>query len=319
MLLSRLVAVKLLVSLMILGAGVVSGQEYPNKPVRIITSAAGGLNDILGRLIAQGISGPLGQPVIVENRPSGVIPGETVAKAPADGYTTLFTGGSLWTGPLLEKTPYDPVKDFAAITLVSNAPSLLLVHPSVPVKSVKELIALAKAKPGALNNGSVGTGATSHLSAELFKSMAGVNIVRIPYSTNASLFADMVSGQVQLTFGLASLFMQYVKAGKLKALAVSSTNPSPLFPGLPTIAAAVPGYETGTVQAMFAPANTPSTAINRLNQEIVRVLNRADVKQQLLSMGLEAIPSSPEKLATTMNAEIARMSKVIKDAGITAK
>src|SRR3990170_1805340 len=168
----------------VLDAGVVSGQDYPNKPIRIVTSSVGGGTDFVARQIAQGISGPLGQQVIVDNRPSGVIPGETVAKAAPDGYTLLAAGGILWMGPLIQKTPYDAVRDFSPISLTARSPNVLVVHPSLPVKSVKELIALARARPGDLNYGSAGQGGSSHLAAELFKSMAGVNIVRIAYKGN---------------------------------------------------------------------------------------------------------------------------------------
>ena len=307
------------IGMLVLGAGGIYAQIFPSKPIRIVTTAVGGANDLLSRIVAQEISGPLGQQVIVENRPSGVIPGEIVSKAPADGYVLLFSGSSLWILPLMQsKIPYDPVKDFSPITFVSSAPSILLVHPSVPVKSVKELIALAKANPRALNYSSVGAGATSHLSAELFKSMTGVDIVRIPYASNNALITDLISGQTQLTFGLISLFMPHVKSGKLRALAVSSAQPSALFPGLPPIAATVPGYESVSMQGMFAPAKTPTAVINRLNQELVRVLNRADVKERFLGIGLEAAPSSPDQFETAIKSEMVLVGKVIRDARITA-
>ena len=320
MLLARFIMWSFSIGMLVLGAGGIYAQIFPSKPIRIVTTAVGGANDLLSRIVAQEISGPLGQQVIVENRPSGVIPGEIVSKAPADGYVLLFSGSSLWILPLMQsKIPYDPVKDFSPITFVSSAPSILLVHPSVPVKSVKELIALAKANPRALNYSSVGAGATSHLSAELFKSMTGVDIVRIPYASNNALITDLISGQTQLTFGLISLFMPHVKSGKLRALAVSSAQPSALFPGLPPIAATVPGYESVSMQGMFAPAKTPAVIIRRLNEAIVRVLIQPDVKQKLAAIGAEVVANSPQQAAATVKGEMTRMGKVIKDAGIRAE
>ncbi len=225
--------------IMFLGAGFVSGQNYPTKPVRIVTSGIGGGNDFVSRLIAQGVSGPLGQQVIVDNRPSGVIPGDIVAKAPPDGYTVLIASGSLWILTLLQdNVPYDPVRDFAPISSIDRDSNVLVVIPSLPAKSVKELIALAKARPGELNYASTATGASGHLSAELFKAMAGVNIVRIPYKGNAQAFTDLIGSQaqVQLMFPSAGSVATHVKSDRLRALAVTAAQPSALFPGLPTVA-----------------------------------------------------------------------------------
>src|SRR3990172_4370212 len=193
MLMTRFAVWMFSVGLMVSGAGVVSGQDYPNKPIRIVTLSIGGGADFVARLIANGISGSLGQNMIVDNRPSGVIPGQIVSQAPPDGYTLLFVGPPLWIGSLLRKTPYDPVTDFAPISSAGKSPNILVVHPSLPVKSVKELIALAKARPGELNYSGGSAGGSTHLSGELFKFMAGINIVRIPYNSGTSENADLIN------------------------------------------------------------------------------------------------------------------------------
>ena len=321
MLAPRFVVWMFLVGILGLDAQAVSGQNYPNKPVRIVTGGVGSGSDFVSRLIAQGLSGSLGQQVIVDNRPSGVIPGDTVAKAPPDGYTLLVSGSVLWIGPLLRDTnPYDPVKDFTAVTLAASSPNILVVHPSLPVKTVRELIALAKAKPGALNYSSAGTGASTHLAAELFKAMASVDIVRVPYKSSAAEMADLIGGHVQLTFGSTGAVTPHIRSGRLRAVAVTSPRPSVLASDLPTVAASgLPGYESVNIVGMFAPAGTPQAIINRLNQETVRVLNQADVKKKVLNSGVETVGSLPEECAAAMKSEMVRLGKVIKDAGIRAE
>ena len=302
---------------MISGMGAGYGQDYPNKPIRIVTASPGGGTDFVARQIALGISGPLGQQVIVENRPSGVIPGETVAKSAPDGYTLLATGGILWMGPLLQKTPYDAVRDFSPISLTATSPNVVVVHPSLPVKSVKELIALAKSKPGELNYGAAGVGGSSHLSGELFNAMAGINIVRVAYKGTPVVITELIGGQIQVAFSSATSVAPHIKSNRLRALAVTSVEPSALVPGAPTVAAAgLPGYEAAGLDAIMAPAKTPAPIINRLNQEVVRTLNRPDVKEKLLTVGSESATASPEATAAKIKSEIARWGKVIKDAGI---
>ena len=293
-----------------------SVQDYPNRPLRIVTSEAGGGNDLHARLVARGLSGALGQQVIVENRPSGVIPGDIVAKANPNGYTLLLYNNALWIGPLMQAAPYDPLKDFAMVTTVSISPNVLVVTPSLPVKSLAELIALAKAKPGELNYASSGTGASNHLAAELLKSMAGINIVRIGYKGASQAMNDLIAGQVQLMFPTAGAVAAHVRAGRVRALAVSSTGASSLLPGLPAVAATLPGYESIAIYGLFLPARTPQSIINRLHKETVQVLNVPDVKEKLQSVGVEVIGDMPDQLAARVRADIARMGKVIKDAGI---
>ena len=306
------------VGMMVLSAGMVFSQEYPHKPIRLISPGPGGGADFVARFIAQGISGPLGQQVVVDNRPAGVIPGQIVSKATPDGYTLMVNGNSFWIAPLMrDHLAYDPVKDFAPITSAVGAPNILVVHSSVAAHSVKDLIALAKAKPGVLNYASASAGGSVHLSAELFKHMAAVNIVRISYKTSGTAVTSLVGGEVHLMFANAPSVVPHVKSGRLKALAVTTLQPSVLFPDLPTVSAAgLPGFEVASVYALFAPARTPTAIINRLNQEVVRFLARTDVKEKFFATGVEPIGSSPLELAGAMKSEIARMGKVIKDAGI---
>jgi len=299
----------------VLAAGVASGQDYPNRSIRIIAGPAGGGGDFQARTIAQGITGALGQPVVIENRPNNLL-GEIASKAPPDGYTVLLTGGSLWSQPFLLNVSYDPVKDFAPITLIERSPSLLVVHPSLPVKSVKELIALAKSKPGQLNYNAASS--DTRLAGELFKSMAGINIVIVPYSSNAMGYGDLLSGQIQLTFGNILQVTPHIKSGRLKVLGVTTATPSAMYPELPTIAATVPGFEKASIGAMFMPAKTPEAIINRLNQEIGRFMSTPEAKQRFANAGSEAVSSTPQELAATMKAEMARLGKVIKEAGIRA-
>lgn len=320
MLAPRLVMWTLSAGVAVLGAGGLSAQNYPNKPIRIVAAAPGGTGDFVARLVGQGLTARLGQQVIVENRGAGggIIAAQTVAQAAPDGYTLLSYGPTIWLLPFLRSSlPYDPVRDFSPVTSLVTAPNLLVVHPSLPVKSVSELIALAKGRPGELNYGSGATGATPHLAAELFKAMAGVDIVRINYKGTGQALNDLIAGQVQLMFSSAAAGLAHVKSGRLRALAVTSAQPSALFPGMPTVAAAgLPGYESASIFAVFAPAKTPAALIRRLNQEIVRVLNGADVKEKLFNAGVEVVGSSPEEFAATMKSEMARWGKVIRDAGI---
>ncbi len=293
-------------------------QGYPNKPIRIVTGEPGGGLDFATRLIAQGITGPLGQTLVIDNRGGGIVLIDIVAKAPPDGYTLLLHASNIWLAPLLrDNVPYDPLKDLAPISLTSMAPNILVANPAVPANSVQELIALAKSRPGELNYSSGSTGSTSHLAAELFKVMAGVNIVRIPYKGSGPALTSLISGQVQVMFASAGGVVPHLKSGRLKSLAVTSARPSALFPDMPTVASSgLPGYESSSVAAVFAPAKTPATIINRLNQEMVRFLRAPEATQRLLSSGVEPVASSPAQLAATMKSDIAKMGKVIKDAGI---
>ena len=286
----------------------------------MVTAEAGGGSDIVSRVIAQALSGTLGQQVVVDNRGAagGAIAAEIVARSQPDGYTLLHYGSNIWLLPFLRKNlPYDPVRDFAPVTLTTRAPNMIVVHPSLAVKTVVELIAMAKAKPGSLGYASGGTGSTPHLAAELFKAMAGVDIVRIPYKGGGPALNDLLGGQVPLMFPVAAAALPHVKSGRLRALAVTSAQPTELTPGLPTVAASgLPGYESVSIQGLFAPAGTPAVLINRLNREFVRVVQSASVKDRFFSMGIESVGATPEAFGATMKSEMARLGKVIRDAGI---
>lgn len=293
------------------------GQDYPNKPIRVVTGEPGGGSDFAARVLAQGLTAALGKQVVVDSRPVLVLM-ETVARAPADGYTLLFYGSSVWIAPFLRNdVNYDPVKDFSPITIAIRAPNVLAVHPSVAADSVTELIAIAKARPGVLNYASVGSGSTSHLAAELFKAMAGVDIVHIPYKGGAPAVNDLISGQVQLMFGTAGSVAPHIKSGRLRGIAVTSPQPSELFPGLPTVAASgLPDYQSGTLQGLFAPAGTSAAIVRRLNQVAVNVLKKPEAKEKLFNGGVEVVASTPAEFAATIKSEMARMGRVIRAAGI---
>lgn len=318
MLLPRFVGWMFSIAILALYTCGASGQNFPNKAIRIVTNAAGGGADLAARLIAQRLTNSVGQPVVVDNRGgTGIAPALAVSNASPDGYTLLLSSGALWTLPLLETTPYDPITDFLPITLAARSPNILVVHPSLPVKSVKELIALAKAKPGALNYGAGGRGSSNQLAAELFKAMAGVNIIGINYKGGGPALNDLIAGHVQVMFASVGSVAPFIKTGRLRALAITSAQPSELFPALATVAASgVPGYEVTTVYVLFAPSKTLPTIIKRLNEEIVRVLNRPDVQEKFFNAGVEVVGSSPERLAVTIKSEIATLGKLIKDAGI---
>jgi len=304
------------IELLVLCTDVVLGQTYPNKPVRILASEAGGTPDFAARMIAYALSGRMKQQMIVDNLPSKFT-GEVAAKATPDGYTLIVAGGSLWVGPLVRKTLYDPVADFSPIALISSAPHILVVHPQVPVKSVLELIALAKARPGELNYSSSGIGGANQLAAELFKAKAGVNIVNISYKGGAAALNDLISGQVQLSFAPAAVGLQHVKSGKLRALAVTSAEPTKLAPGLPTVASSgVPNYESSVNVGILAPHNTPAAIINQLNDEIVRVLNEPEVKEKFINAGSDIVASSPNEFAAKIKSEMFELGKIIRDLGI---
>ena len=319
--LARVVAWIFLAGIIVAGTGTASAQNYPNKPIRLVTAEAGGGADFLARLIAQGLAAGFGQQVIVDNRgaASGVVAADTVAKAPPDGYTLLLYSGVIWTLPFMRKVPYDPARDFLPITLAAISPNILVVNPSVPANSVRDLIALAQARPGQLSYASSGIGVTPHLAAELFKAMAGVNIVHVPYKGQAQALNELIGGQVQLMFPNAASVAPHLKSGRLRPLAVTSAQPSKLFPDLPTMASSgLPGYESVVMFGTFAPAKTPAALVTRLNQEIVQSLSKSDTREKLLAVGVETVGNSQEQFAAAIKTDMARWSRVIKDAGIRA-
>ncbi len=314
---ARFPASLLLVAALTAGPFPLYAQSYPTKPIRILTSEPGGGTDLTARIIAPGLTVGLGQPVVIENR-NALIGIELAAKAPADGYTLLLNGPAIWlTQFMRDNVPWDPIKDLAPITLAVSVPNLVVVHPSLPVKSVRELVALAKSRPGELNYGSGPAGAPPHLAGELFKALAKVNIAAIPYRGSGLAITALIGGQVQLMFPSVGSVVPHVKSGRLRALAVTSAQPSELLPGLPTVAASgVPGYEMVGIYGVFAPASTTASIIQRLNQEFVRVLHQPEIRQRFLNDSVEAVGNSPEQLASTMKADLVKMGKLIKDIGI---
>ena len=318
MLKPRIAAWMITVATMVFSTGMASGQSYPNKLVRIITSEPGGGLDFAARVIAPGLSDRLGQQVIVDNR--GRLASETAVKAPPDGYTILLNGSVHWLMPFLrDNVPWDPVKDFLPITWIAGSPNIIVVHPSLPVRSVKELIALAKARSGEINYSSGGIGGSNHLAGELFRAMAGVDIVHVPFKGTGPALNGLFSGEVQVMFPNAGSVMPHVKSGRLRALAITSAQPSALAPSLPTVAASgVPGYDAEARFAVFAVAKTPGTIVKRLSQEIVAELKRPEVTERFLNTGSVVVASSPDELEAMVKSEMNRMGKVIKDAGIRA-
>lgn len=304
-----------------LAAGAAYGQNYPVKPVRVLTADPAGGVDFTARVVSQGLADLWKQSVVVENRGGGggMIAGETLARANPDGYTLMVYSSSIWLLPFLgSQVRYDPMKDFAHLSLLTTAPNILVVYPALPVNSVKDLIALAKSKPGELNYAEGATGASNHLAAELFLAMTATKIVHIPYKGATPAYNDLVSGRVHLMFAFASSVSSLVKSGRLKALAVTSAKRTELAPGLPTVAETLPGYESGTEIAAFAPVKTDAKLVTRLNADIVKVLNQPEIKQKFFVAGADVVGSTPAELSASIKANMARWGKVIKDAGIRA-
>ena len=301
-----------------------TGAAYPSKPVRIIVPVgAGGATDILSRTLGQRLSATWGQQVVVDNRPGGGsnIGFELAAKAPADGHTLLMAQPAFTVNvSLYRKLGYDPLRDFSAVTLAAEGANVLVVHPSVPARTLKDLVALAKAKPGALSYASSGNGTTPHLSGELFKSMAGVSIVHIPYKGAGASVTDLMGGHVDLAFVSLSSVVPQLKAKKLRALAITSAKRSGLMPDLPTFAeAGLRGYEVTGWYGVLVPAGTSREIIDRLHADITKALTQPDVVQALSAFGLEAAaPNSPEAFTDFLRAEISKWAKVVKASGAKA-
>jgi len=301
-----------------------SGQAYPTKPVRfVIAFSPGGPSDILTRLVGTKLSEAMGQPFVFENRPGagGNIAGEFVAKAPPDGYTLLMGNNSILAtnASLYKKMNFDPVKELAPVALLASQPNILVVHPSLPVKSVKDLVALAKSRPGQLNYASSGSGAAAHLAAELFKSSTGVSMVHIPYRGAGPALADMLAGQCQVMFATALSVQPHIKSGRLRPLAVTTARRSATFPDLPTVAeTGVKGFEATTWHGVVVTAGTPQAVIDRLNAEINKILKMPDMRERLRNQGAEIIGGTPQQFAAYIQAEIPKWAKVIKDSGATA-
>jgi tripartite-type tricarboxylate transporter receptor subunit TctC len=308
-------------SLLLVGAsGVVHAQTYPNSPVRIIVPfPAGGGVDGMGRILAQKLTESFGKSFVIENRggANGNIGTEVAAKSAKDGYTLLVTGAGLVTNPsLYAKVPYDAVKDLDPISLAAMAPNILVVHPSVPARTVKELIALARARPGEVQYGGSGSGSTPHLAAELFKTMAHIDIVHIPYRGTGPALVGLLSGEANIMFLPVTSGVPLVKSGRLRALAVTSTKRLQVVPQVPTVAeSGLKGYESSQWYGMLAPAGTPADILTVLNTHVVKCMQSPDVKQRLLDEGAVPIGSTREEFASHIRAELAKWAKVIKESG----
>ena len=294
---------------------------FPEKPIRLIVPfPAGGNADIVARSIGNELSKNLGQPVVIENRggAGGAIGSEIVAKAPADGYTIMMVSASHVINPSMQKSlPYDTIKDFAGISLVAEVPTVLIVHPSVPAKSLKELIALAKANPGKINFASAGNGTVGHLSGELLKSMAQIKMEHVAYKGNGPAMTDLLGGHVQMLFGSMPSALPHIKSGALRALVVTAPKRSAAAPEIPsTTEAGLPGFDVSTGFGLFAPAKTPRAVINKLHDEVVKSLKQPEVRNRLASQGAEPVGGTPEEYDAFVRTEIAKWQRVCKDAGI---
>ena len=304
-------------------AAAASAQTYPSKPVRMVVPfPAGGGIDTVARILAPKLSEGLGQPVVIDNRvgASGTVGTELVAKSPADGHTLLATFAShAQNASLYPKLGYDTVKDFAPITLIATVPNILVVNPALPVKTVKDLIALAKKRPGEILYASIGNGTPAHLSAELFNNMAGIKMTHVAYKGAAPSIVALISGETQLTFTTVLVAMPHVKSGRLRALGVCSLKRSPVLPDLPTIdEAGVKGYESNAWYGLLAPAKTPSAIVEQLNREMLKVLQLPEVRDNLKNQGAEPVGDSPREFAAVIVQEIDKWRKVVEAAGIKA-
>ncbi len=308
-----------------LAAAGVHAQAYPARSIRLIVPfPPGGPNDVLGRVVALKLTEQMGQQVVVDNRggAGGIIGAELAARANPDGYTLFFGGtASMSINPALhKKLSYDPIADFAAVSLIGTAPSLLTLNPSLPMRSVKDLIEVARAKPGQLTFASSGVGTAPHLAGELFNTMAGVNLVHVPYRGGGPAFVDLMAGQVAIYFAGISAALPFVKEGKLRAIAVTGAQRTAVMPEMPTIAeSGLPGFEVSNWYAIVTPVATPRAVIVRLNGELVRALATEDMKRRFLELGADPIGSDPDRLAAYIRSEMPKWAKVIRSAGLKAE
>ena len=294
-------------------------QAYPSKPIRIIAlSSPGSGPDIVGRLIGSRLTEAWGQQAIVDPRPAatGIVGAEIASKAAPDGHTmVIVTSQAVIVSVMYEKLPFNLIRDFAPITMVASTPFILAVHPAVPAASIQELVALARSKPGSLHYGSGGSGSPPHLSAEIFKSMTGTDMLHVPYKGVTPAMIDAVAGQVQMLISVIPAVLPTIKSGRLRALGVTSAKRTALVPDVPTIAETVPGYEFIGWYSLFAPANTPSGIINKLNAEIVKGLNTPEFRERFVALGAEPSTSTPQALAAYLREQTEKMRKAVRDSG----
>jgi len=317
----KAVAAFIAAACMVFGAPDVLAQAYPSKPIRVIVPAPpGSAPDFISRLLAPKLGDLWGQPLVIDNvlGAGGNIGTDRVAKAPPDGYTLLFnTIGPIGVNiSMYSNLPFDPVKDFVPITLVAKVPNILVVHPNVPVKSVQELVAYAKQNPGKLRYGSPGSGTSNHLSAELLKLMAGIDLLHIPYKSSAQMTTDILGGQVEVVFHNAPVLLPHVKSGALRGLGITSATRNPSAPELPPIAeAGVPGFEVTAWFGFMAPANTPPAIVNKIHTDVVKAMALPDVRERMLTQAAEPVGSTPQEYAAFISTEIAKWAKVVKQSG----
>lgn len=305
-------------SALIVFASLAHAQIYPAKPVRILTSAPGGASDRVSRLIAQGLAAPLGQQVIVDNRP-GIISIETAAKSNPDGYTLLVSSNLVWILPMLQSVRYDALKSFTPIVLAARTPNVVVVHPSIPVTSIRALITLAKSKPGELNYSAGSIGSTPHLTGELFKSRTGAPLLHVAYKGAGPALTALIAGEVHVSFPGAGSALPHVQSGRLRALAVTSAQPSDLMPGIPTVASTIPGFETVALYGLWAPAGTPSEIVSKLNHDAMSSILSPALKEKFLQSGLEPVRNTSEQFSAMINADLLAMKKVIAEIGIAGQ
>jgi tripartite-type tricarboxylate transporter receptor subunit TctC len=321
------ISVRSLAAALAIGASVTAGpavaQTWPTKSVRIVVPfGPGGGTDIQGRLLGKKFTESMGQTFVVDNRAgaAGLIGAEIVSKASPDGHTILFTTASLAVNvSLYKKIPLDPLKDLAPVSWISSVPLVLVVHPSVPAKTVKELMALAKKRAGKMNVASNGSGTTSHLSIEMLRQMAGIDVAHIPYKGGGPAMTAMLTGEVDFTFATALAAQPHIKSGKVRALAVTTAKRSSTFPNLPTMQSMYPGFESDNWYAMFMPAGTPREVVMKLNAEIIKALNSPDVREFITREGGDPVGSSPDELTKYFKREVDKYAKVIKAGNITAE
>jgi tripartite-type tricarboxylate transporter receptor subunit TctC len=304
-------------------AATAHAQAYPARPIRLVVSfAAGGGVDLVARLVGQKLAEAWGQQVVIDNRPGagGNLSAELVARAPADGYTLYMSSASIVVNASLYKSlPYDPLKDFAPVTLLVNAHNVLVAHPSLPAKNIRELVALAKKAPGQINYASTGSGSSGHLAMELFRSMAGIELTHIPYKVIGQTTADLLSGQVSLWFPTMPGVLQHIHSGRMRALGVSGSRRTAALPAVPTIAeAGVAGYEASTWYPLLAPAATPPAVIEKLQAQMSTILAAADVREKLQAQGMDTVGSTPAQLAAHLQAELAKWARVVRLSGARA-
>ncbi len=316
------------IGLIFAGASIMSStaysQSYPSRPVRIVSAfAAGGTNDIIARTISPRFSELLGQQIIVENRPGagGVIGTEVVAKSPADGYTlTIATSTTHAIAPALRKLPYDPVKDFAPVGLIGVTPYVVIVHPALPVKSIKDLVALAKARSGQVEFGSGGIGTPGHLAGAMLNSMTGTKLAHVPYKAGNLALNDLLGGHISMTFSTTITSTQFIQSKRVRALAVTSAKRVPAFPELPTVAeSGVPGYDFTLWLGLAAPAGTPQEIVQRLSDTLMKTVQTPDVRTKLLAQSVEPVSTTPKELADRIARELVIYVKVVKESGATAE